>query len=699
MEQKQTAKTKRLVFEAAVTVPGLILWLLALVFLSANYSLRDLIIFLALVPLVVTASVFPNVFPLPTGLFTQEKVTFTPSDSIVLLVACWYGPAPAIFIAGVEGFISSRRAVRRLSSNIFSFGMMSLVGGASSMALGAVLRYGFSETGTVQQHSFPAVGVALLVANVVHIVVNTGLVSKFFALRQGDTTLRLWRQNFLWAAPNFLPTSAVASVLYITLQYNALLTFVIGAPILVGLYLGHRQYRNSVQARINAIEQAQQERIAMMEKAHRETIEALAVAINAKDEVTHEHVLRVQIYAAGVARLLGCTAEEIEALRAGALLHDVGKIAVPDYILNKPGKLTAAEFDKMKLHTVVGAQILNRVEFPYPVAPVVRHHHERWDGKGYPDGLQGEAIPLTARILSVVDCFDAVREDRQYRKAMTREEAINFIMQGSGSMYDPRVVGTFITHLPEFEAEIVAHRDVPAPTFGIEQIEQLSEAALRVAPAAGLAETVTAERVAERKLSAPQQATLATLAQVLHEAPTLDELVAAFLTNLKAIVPYETCAVARDVSAAGNYIVTHAAGEHGALLLGRKIVPGEGVTGWTLVNRKSFFNADPKLDLPTALAEHFASYRTLAACPLMQADELQSVVTLYAVSLTEYTPEQQMLLEESVRLFASALAAQPTDAPLLTSATGASAPTQTQIIYRHPTAGLTGVVAESDLAH
>src|SRR5437868_10547620 len=481
MEQKQTAKTKRLVFEAAVTVPGLILWLLALVFLSANYSLRDLIIFLALVPLVVTASVFPTVFPLPTGLFTQEKVTFTPSDSIVLLVACWYGPAPAIFIAGVEGFISSRRAVRRLSSNIFSFGMMSLVGGASSMALGAVLRYGFSETGTVQQHSFPAVGVALLVANVVHIVVNTGLVSKFFALRQGDTTLRLWRQNFLWAAPNFLPTSAVASVLYITLQYNALLTFVIGAPILVGLYLGHRQYRNSVQARIKVIEQAQTERISMMEKAHRETLEALAVAINAKDEVTHEHVLRVQIYAAGVAHLLGCTTEEIEALKAGALLHDVGKIAVPDYILNKPGKLTAAEFDKMKLHTVVGAQILSRVEFPYPVAPVVRHHHERWDGKGYPDGLQGEAIPLTARILSVVDCFDAVREDRQYRRGLTREEAIALIMEGAGTQYDPRVVGMFVTHLPEFEAEIKAQRQLPLPTFGIEQLEELSEAAREVA--------------------------------------------------------------------------------------------------------------------------------------------------------------------------------------------------------------------------
>src|ERR1041384_5073605 len=209
MAQKQTAKIKLRAYEA-VTIPGVLLWTVALVSLSTNYSLHELLIFLALVPLVVSASVFPNVFPLPAGLkFAQEKVTFTPSDSIVLLVACWYGPAPAIFIAGIEGFISSRRAVRRLSSNIFSFGMMSLVGGASAITLGAVLRYAFHEMGTARTHSFPAVAVALLVANVVHITVNTGLISKLFALRQGDKALRLWRQNFLWAAPNFLPTSEI----------------------------------------------------------------------------------------------------------------------------------------------------------------------------------------------------------------------------------------------------------------------------------------------------------------------------------------------------------------------------------------------------------------------------------------------------------------------------------------------------------
>src|ERR1041384_5585343 len=574
MAQQQTAKTKRCVYEAAVSVPGLILWTLALVFLSANYPLRDLLIFLALVPLVVTASVFPNVFPLPAGLkFAQEKVTFTPSDSIVLLVACWYGPAPAIFIAGIEGFISSRRAVRRLSSNIFSFGMMSLVGGASAITLGAVLRYAFHEMGTARTHSFPAVAVALLVANVVHITVNTGLISKLFALRQGDKALRLWRQNFLWAAPNFLPTSAVASVLYITLQYNALLTFVIGAPILVGLYLGHRQYRNSVQARIRDIEQAQQERISMMEKAHRETLEALAVAINAKDEVTHEHVLRVQIYAAGVARLLGCTNEEVEALKAGALLHDVGKIAVPDYILNKPGKLTAAEFDKMKLHTIVGAQILERIKFPYPLVPIVRHHHERWDGTGYPDGLQGAEIPLTARILTVVDCFDAVREDRQYRKGMTREEAIALLLRDKSKYYDPAVVDLFIAHLAEFEAQIT-ELQAGAQTFTPVRIEE-TEAIRRAAPAAGLAEENRHDQPAEylqtilaAHQSSQEYVALAELAQLLHNTHERRAALALVTGRLEQLVPYETCVIYLFDEAGGAAGAQHVRGFNAGSLHG-----------------------------------------------------------------------------------------------------------------------------------
>ena len=139
------------------------------------------------------------------------------------------------------------------------------------------------------------------------------------------------------------------------------------------------------------------------------TIETLAMAIDAKDQVTHGHIRRVQRYAVGLARELGVVDDALlKAVEAAALLHDMGKLAVPEYILNKPGRLTAAEFEKMKLHASVGADILSAIDFPYPVVPIVRHHHESWDGTGYPEGLRGTEIPIGARILSVVDCFDAL---------------------------------------------------------------------------------------------------------------------------------------------------------------------------------------------------------------------------------------------------------------------------------------------------
>src|ERR1041385_9335520 len=153
--------------------------------------------------------------------------------------------------------------------------------------------------------------------------------------------------------------------------------------------------------------------------------------------------------------VFGLSTNEIAALKAGELLHDIGKLAVPSHILNKPGPLTPAEFEKMKIHTVVGAQILGRVDFPYPVIPIIRHHHEQWDGRGYPDKLRGEQIPITARIISVVDCFDSVREDRPFRRSMTTDEAIALLRRGAGIHFDPVVVEQFIKHLPRFEAEIV----------------------------------------------------------------------------------------------------------------------------------------------------------------------------------------------------------------------------------------------------
>lgn len=643
---QSVADKKAPAYQRAVSIAGIALWLVSTLAIFTGYELRDQLVFLGFIPLIIVVSIIPNTFPLPSGL-KYDKITFTLSDAFVLLVACWFGAFPAIFIATIEAFVQSLRTVRRLSSNLFSAGMISLSAAAASLTLGAVLRYGFHGESTGRNHTFFAVTVAMLLASAAHVFVNLGLLSKLFALRRSQPFLRTWKENLRWSIPIFLPTNAVASLMYLALQYDLLVMLIIGAPILLAINFGHRQFRNNVKQRID-----------LMEKGHRETIEALAVAINAKDEVTHEHVLRVQIYAAGVARILGCTEAEIEALRAGALLHDIGKIAVPDYILNKPGKLTAAEFEKMKLHTVIGAQILGRVDFPYPVVPIVRHHHERWDGKGYPDGLSAEGIPLTARILTVVDCFDALREDRQYRKGMTREEAIDFLLKQSGSQYDPRVVGIFITHLPEFEAEIAAHRDTPLPTFGIEPAEQLSEAALQVAPAAGLAETSAAEQVDQLNFSRRELTSLYELAQSLNGARDAAQATSVFMEKLRALVPYETCAVALASEETGDQAIADAAGQHAALLKGRSIAPGEGVIGWVVSNRQPFFNTDPRLDLPPQLAEHFAAYRTLAVFPITEDKELHGAVALYSSSLAEYDASHQKLLREAVALLSSALSKQ-----------------------------------------
>ena len=644
MKPKRIEK-KPLVFQTLVTVAGLSTWLAAAVFLFTRHPGREQLTLVGFVPLIIIISLFPNTFTLP-GSIKRDKITFTLSDAFVFLIACWYGTFAAVFVAGAEGFVSSRRSVRRFSSNLFSAGMISLAAAAAGLILNATLRYAFHETNAAQYHSFFAVTVALLPATATHVLVNVGLLSGLFSLRSKTSFFRAWKDNLSWAAPIALPTSAVASLAYLALQYNWLVMVIIGAPILIAINFGHRQYRNNMHQRLE-----------LLEKAHRETIEALAVAINAKDEVTHEHVLRVQIYAAGVARLLGCDDAEIEALKAGALLHDIGKIAVPDYILNKPGKLTASEFEQMKMHTIVGAQILGRVDFHYPVVPIVRHHHERWDGCGYPDGLRGEEIPLTARILTVVDCFDALREDRQYRRGLTREEAIDFLMKNSGSQYDPRVVGIFITHLPEFEAEIAAHKGRPLPTFGIEPAEQLSAAAQKVVPGAGLA-TAEADSESEFSFSRKQLAGFYELVQAVSVVRGRNELISAFAERLSLVIEYDTCALTLIAPDSGEIIVEHARGQNAEAIKGRRVGLGEGITGWVIANQKSFCNTDPRLDFPPALAEHFAGYRTLASFPLLKEDQLYGAVTLYSSSLVEYNAEQQRLLKDAAAVLTNSLSVQ-----------------------------------------
>src|SRR6185295_2845416 len=293
-----------------------------------------------------------------------------------------------------------------------------------------------------------------------------------------------------------------------------------------------------------------------LSRLHLATAEALATAIDAKDQTTHCHVRRVQIYAAGLGEILGLSRAEIAALKAGALLHDIGKLAVPAHIINKPGRLTQAEFEKMKIHTTVGAQILSRVDFPYPVLPIVRHHHEQWDGLGYPDGLKAEQIPITARIISVVDCFDSIREDRPFRRGMTRDEAVDFLLRGSASQFDPNVVELFIKHLPRFEAQIAAlglPQQLP-PTETHEPIE-LNEVDM----------TQTRERgcyMAYDQIKSAHQEVYALyeIARTFGSSLNMKNTVEILVDKVGHVVPIDTCVVYLYDELKGYATTAHVAG-------------------------------------------------------------------------------------------------------------------------------------------
>lgn len=189
---------------------------------------------------------------------------------------------------------------------------------------------------------------------------------------------------------------------------------------------------------------ARQERI---EKLSLETVWALAEAINAKDVYTQGHSTRVAIYSAALAYSMGWDNAEIEDLFQAAILHDIGKIGIKDSVLNKPGKLTDEEFEEIKMHTVRGAQVLENVT-SYPAAKVVaRSHHERWDGKGYPDGLAAEEIPLMARLVAIADSYDAMNSERVYRKPLSREVIREELVKGSGVQFDPVALAPFVKML------------------------------------------------------------------------------------------------------------------------------------------------------------------------------------------------------------------------------------------------------------
>src|SRR4029077_923205 len=284
---------------------------------------------------------------------------------------------------------------------------------------------------------------ALLVAAITHFAFNSTAMSGIIGLTESKPVSKVWTESYLWSFPYYMVGAAIAGLVHFLNGHVGWQSSLLVLPPIYLMYRSYRLYLGKLETEKRHAEQ--------VSSLHLRTIEALALAIEAKDQTTGEHLQRVRVYAMELAKELRLSGDDTEALRAASVLHDIGKLAVPEHIISKPGKLTPEEFEKMKIHPIVGAEILEQVHFPYPVVPIVRAHHEKWDGSGYPYGLTGEDIPIGARILSAVDCLDALASDRQYRRALPLGDAMKVVISESGKAYDPRIVELLGKHYVELE--------------------------------------------------------------------------------------------------------------------------------------------------------------------------------------------------------------------------------------------------------
>jgi diguanylate cyclase (GGDEF)-like protein/putative nucleotidyltransferase with HDIG domain len=481
--------------------------------------------------------------------------------------------------------------------------------------------------------------VAVLAASIAYFVVNTVSVAGIISLTAERNLYDVWRTSYLWTWPQYLVGGGIGWVIHLLEKNLGWGSMLVAAPSLYLLYHTYTTYLGRIQE--------QQDHLLDMAALHLRTIETLALAIDAKDETTAAHLRRVQIYAAGIGNELDLSPLEMQALNAAAVLHDVGKLAVPEYIISKPGKLTPEEFEKMKVHPVVGAEILERVNFPYPVVPIVRSHHEKYDGTGYPDGLIGDAIPIGARILAVVDCLDALASDRQYRQALPLDEAMAIVAGQAGKAFDPKIVALMQVMYRDLEKE--------AKSQTVDTRAKLSthvKVARGLAPATGFASTKAmtgSEPRPENDFSrsiANARMEIQLLTEVINDlgnSLSLDDTLALLAVRLAKAVRHDAIAVylIRDEKLIPRFVK----GESYRLFSSLQIPVGQGLSGWVAENDKAIVNANPAVE-PGYLNDPRMTtpLRSAIAIPLRSQDRMVGVLTLYSLGAEAFTADDNRLL-------------------------------------------------------
>lgn len=423
--------------------------------------------------------------------------------------------------------------------------------------------------------------------------------------------------SYLWYLPYYLGGAAIAGILSEVNSYLGWQSTVLIVPALYLIYryvLHHMDELRAEREDAEARSREASDEVAL----HLRTIAALAEAIESKDQASQRQLRRVQIYCREVSRELALSEPERKALLAASLLHDVGKLAVPEHILSKPGRLTREEFAKMKIHPIVAAEILQKVEFPYPVVPIVRHHHEKWDGSGYPDGLKGEDIPIGARILAAVDCLDALVSDRQYRRAFPIDEAMRILIRERGKSFDPRVVLALERRHQEYERLVRESME--------ERIKLSTELPTEnaAAPAHGLDRSwddswpqPLPSEVTEKlgRISAQSKPTSLVLVEAEEE--------------LRKIIAFDTVTLYRSD---GQQLTSEYASGKDADLFRSLVIPvGQGLCGWVAEKNRPILNGNPAVE-PGYLNDptRFTILRSAVTVPLASGEQVIGAMSLYS---------------------------------------------------------------------
>lgn len=578
-----------------------------------------------------------------TGSFTvsipgvNSKVSI--ADTFIFTNIVLFGPAAGTITGALDGLAGSVRAkdtARRLEFTFFNMANMALSAQLAGIAFYGVLGKGpLYGTGPVRLRE---VLVPMAILGLVHYLSNSGAVAVMVALETRSNFYRIWRDSFLWTSIAYL-SCASASVL-IAVNADAISPFLPAAllPVMIVVYFEYKAHQEKTEEQIKNRQ---------LNDLYLRTVESLALAVDAKDQTTHSHLRRVRAFAEGLAALCGITrGDQLMAIRTGALLHDIGKLAVDDYILNKPGKLTMEEFNKMKVHALAGHEIVEQIQFPFPVAACVRGHHERWDGRGYPDGLKGEEIPLGARILAIADAFDAMRSWRPYKTSLSMQDSLHHLRAKAGSEFDPNLVDLFIRNIDLLEkAATEASKDTRELSFR----SLLGTGNPGPAPAAPpqphhpLAAVTTAELLSLYEFCAG-------LAQQLD----LPDLYVNIAQRIRRLVSYDLCAFYIE-KGNGTVRVDYATGKHSERIQNLTFQVGKGLSGWVAAYHQPMINAGAAMEFYGTDFDH-VSLKDSLVVPLMLDGTCIGTISLFAEDPMSYTQEQLSILQVVSRHVAPAFA-------------------------------------------